>query len=132
MAIQPAQAAQDELTKRAARFLPLSEASYLILVALAGPRHGYGVMQTVSVASGGQVRLGPGTLYGALTKLLDHGLIRRAGDAGHGEERRKLYSLTALGRCLVDLESERLERLARWGRGLLRGEPVRCDEDGQR
>jgi DNA-binding PadR family transcriptional regulator len=105
--------------KKALAFLPLTEATYAILVSLAEPRHGYGIMRYVGEASGGDIRIGPGTLYGALTKLQQQGLIRRAGEGGSGEERRKLYVLTDLGRRVVDLESERLERLFHLGRNIL-------------
>jgi DNA-binding PadR family transcriptional regulator len=105
--------------KKAPAFLPLTEATYAILVSLASPCHGYGIMQGVAQASNGGIRIGPGTLYGALTKLLEQGLIRRAGEGGSGDERRKLYVLTDLGRRVVDLESERLERLFHLGRNIL-------------
>jgi DNA-binding PadR family transcriptional regulator len=59
-----------EKSGREQAFLPLTEASYCIMAALGEPRHGYGIMQAVAETSGGTVRLGPGTLYGALTKML--------------------------------------------------------------
>lgn len=98
---------------------PLTETTYLILVALAEPRHGYGVMQVVKAASEGMVNLGPGTLYGALTKMLEQGWIERAGESELGGERRKTYVLTSKGRELVEKESERLQALASMGRQLL-------------
>jgi DNA-binding PadR family transcriptional regulator len=106
----------DEIEVKALEYLPLTESTFAILVALAEPRHGYGIMQAVAQADGGGIRLGPGTLYGALTKLLEGGLIARAGDSNTGDERRKLYVLTPLGRRVVRLESERLDRMARLGR----------------
>lgn len=109
---------------RAERLLPLTEATYCILAALATPQHGYGIMRCVVEASGGFVQIGPGTLYGALAKLQGLGLIERAGEdrqaAGPHEERRKTYALTPLGRDVVRLESERLERMARIGRAAMR------------
>lgn len=109
---------------RAQRLLPLTEATYCILAALAAPQHGYGIMRSVAEASGGVVQIGPGTLYGALAKLQGQGLIERAGDdrqaAGPHEERRKTYALTPLGRDVVRLESERLERMARIGQTAMR------------
>lgn len=103
----------------AEKYLPLTEATYLILAALAEPRHGYGIMQVVAEVNGG-MKLGPGTLYGALTKLLDQALIERAGESATGDgERRKMYRLTALGRRVVELESERLALMAELGRRLL-------------
>lgn len=97
----------------ARRFLPLSEATYLILASLTAPRHGYGIMQDVEVVSDGRVRLGPGTLYGALTNLLQQKLIRRNGEAGQGSGRRKIYALTPLGERVLVLEGERLAALSR-------------------
>ncbi len=99
--------------------LPLSEATYLILLALTEPKHGYGIMQTVAAADGSGVKLGPGTLYGALTNLLKQGLIERAGES-ESDDRRKLYALTRLGRAVVEMECERLESMVRIGRQILR------------
>jgi DNA-binding PadR family transcriptional regulator len=109
---------QDQM-QQAKAFLPLTEATYLILVSLAEPRHGYGIMQAVAVASDNGNKLGPGTLYGALNKLLEQNLIVRAGECETGGERRKMYALTPLGRTVVELESDRLESLARMGRRIL-------------
>ncbi len=108
------------LQERAAAFLPLTEATYLILVALAEPKHGYGIMQSVGALGPGGVRLGPGTLYGALTKLLAQGLIERRAEGEAASDRRKPYALTPLGRLVAELECDRLERMARAGRRLLR------------
>jgi DNA-binding PadR family transcriptional regulator len=102
-------------------FQPLTEATFLILAALTSPKHGYAIMQDVAAWSGGKTKLGPGTLYGALTKLLDQNLIQRAGETDSGGERRKEYVVTPLGRRVVELECGRLESLARLGRGLLNG-----------
>jgi DNA-binding PadR family transcriptional regulator len=107
-----------------AQLLPLSEATFLILASLTTAKHGYAIMQDVTAWSGGKTKLGPGTLYGALTKLLDQKLIQRAGDSPPGDERRKTYLLTATGRRLVELECDRLESIARLGRKLLNGREV--------
>jgi DNA-binding PadR family transcriptional regulator len=101
------------LDGKAGAFLPLTEATYLVLVALAEPRHGYGIMQHVETVSGGRVKLGPGTLYGALTNLLKQKLIRRSGETGGAGDRRKVYALTPLGERVLVLEGERLASLAR-------------------
>jgi DNA-binding PadR family transcriptional regulator len=101
------------LEKAARKFLPLSEATYMILASLTEPRHGYGIMQDVEGISGGRVKLGPGTLYGALTNLLQQKLIRRSGEAGAGSDRRKVYALTPLGETVLMLEGERLAALSR-------------------
>ncbi len=96
------------LERAARKLLPLSEATYLILASLTEPRHGYAVMQDVAAVSGGRVKLGPGTLYGALTNLLQQRLIRRTGESGEGGNRRKVYALTPLGEKVLALEGERL------------------------
>lgn len=107
------------LEKKAQRFLPLTETTFCILAALAVPRHGYAVMQRVEEASRGRLRIGPGTLYGALTTLVRQGLIERTGEANDGGERRKLYVLTPLGRVVVEEESARLVEAVAVGRELL-------------
>lgn len=102
-----------DVKKAARKYLPLTEATYLILASLSEPRHGYGIMQDVEVVSGGRVKLGPGTLYGVLTNLLQQKLIRRSGEMGAGNERRKVYALTQLGETVLVLEGERLASLSR-------------------
>jgi DNA-binding PadR family transcriptional regulator len=104
--------------ERARKLIPLSEATYLILVALHEPSHGYGIMQTIASADEYAPKLGPGTMYGALNNLLKQGLIERAGDKS-GSERRKLYALTRLGSATVQLECQRLETMARIGQQVL-------------
>ena len=107
--------------EEAARFLPLTEATYCILLALAEPLHGYGIMQKVEAASRGAVRIGPGTLYGALTVMEKDGLIAR-----HDEvDRRKRYALTARGRSVLAAELERLRLLVRMGAGSAPGADTR-------
>jgi len=105
-----------ELEDKARRCLPLTEATFYILVSLVEPRHGYGIMQNVADLSGNHVKLGPGTLYGALTNLVKQGMIARAGEQELEGERRKIYALTKLGIAVVRLEGERLGALARIGR----------------
>ena len=104
---------------RTTRFLPLTEATYLILISLAEAQHGYGIMATVAAATANEVRVGPGTLYGALTKLLEQGLIERAVDNESGGQRRKLYRLTSLGQEVAAAETARLDALAQLGRRAL-------------
>ena len=90
--------------------LPLTPAVFHILLALAeGERHGYSVMQEVEARTGGIVRMGPGTLYGSLKRMIASGLIEAAGD--EDGERRRHYSLTKLGRAVLQAEAERLETL---------------------
>ena len=97
--------------KETVRHLPLSEASYCILLALAEPLHGYGIMQKVEAGSDGAVRIGPGTLYGALTTLQKEKLIALFDEV----ERRKRYALTEKGRSVLAAELARLRLLTRLG-----------------
>jgi DNA-binding PadR family transcriptional regulator len=94
---------------------PVTPAEFHILLALADEdRHGYAVMQQVSIESGGAIRLGPGTLYGAIKRLLEYGYIREVAtrlDPALDDARRKYYRLTGAGREVAAAEAERLERL---------------------
>lgn len=95
-----------------ASFLPLTPAVFHILLTLAeGPRHGYAVMQEVEARTGGVVRMGPGTLYGSLKRMVAASLIEEAGDADVDGERRRHYALTPLGRAVLQAEARRLESL---------------------
>ncbi len=85
--------------------LPLTEATYYILVALMQPQHGYAVMQDVERMSEGTVKLGPGTLYGALTNLEQSKMINKVGE----EDRRKIYVITAFGQDVLDTQVDRLK-----------------------
>ncbi|MBN2385440.1 MAG: helix-turn-helix transcriptional regulator [Anaerolineales bacterium] len=97
------------------KYLPLTESTYYILVALSEPMHGYGVMQKVEKLSEGTVTIGPGTLYGAFGTLEKAGLIRMVKE----EERRKSYLLTARGRAVLKEQITRLAIMNRNGQGLL-------------
>lgn len=102
-----------------ASLLPLSEAVLQILLALVdGPRHGYGIMQEVEQRTEGRVEMGPGTLYGAVKRLRERGLIDEAQDAADAGDdgRRRYYGLTPLGREVARLEVERLARLVETAR----------------
>lgn len=87
------------------KYLPLTEATYYIMLALVEPLHGYGVMQKVEQISRGTVKVGPGTLYGVFSTLEKEGLIVKVKE----EERRKCYTLTSKGRQVLVLQIERLE-----------------------
>lgn len=105
-----------------ASFLPLSPAILHILLSLAGEeRHGYAIMQEVARQSDGQYKLGPGTLYDNLQKLLNHGMVeessRRAAD---DDPRRRYYRLTPFGRKVLTAEVARLETVIREARAHLR------------
>ena len=88
-----------------AKHLPLTEATYYILLALVTPKHGYAVMQNVEEISGGTVRLAPGTLYGAFTTLEQNKLITMV----NKKERRKIYQLTEKGTQVLLSQVERLK-----------------------
>jgi DNA-binding PadR family transcriptional regulator len=95
--------------------VPLTPAVFYILLALAGgERHGYQIMKQVQQDSHGQVKMGTGTLYGSLKRMLADGLIEEAGersDPALDDERRRYYRLTALGRQAFEAELQRYARI---------------------
>jgi DNA-binding PadR family transcriptional regulator len=93
------------------KYLPLSEATFYILVALDEPLHGYALMQKVEAISEGNVVIGPGTLYGAFATLEKQGLIDKVKE----EERRKSYALTERGRAVLAEQLRRLQIMVRNG-----------------
>ena len=97
----------------------LTEATYFILLSLAEPRHGYGIMQQAEALSAGRVRLAAGTLYGALSALSDRGWIRLLPPAEGS--RKKEYMLTEEGRRALRGELERLRGLVACGDTVLGG-----------
>jgi len=113
------------------RFLPLTPVVFEIALALAaGERHGYEIMQEVERRTDGQIVLHPGTLYRALGRLLDQGLIEELDDRPGGDtddERRRYYRLTPFGRRVVAAEAARLRALVRLAEDarLLQPEPAR-------
>ena len=100
---------------------PLTPAMFHILLALAGgERHGYAIMREVDVLTDGAQRLGPGSLYGSIKRLLADGLIEECGerpDPAADDERRRYYRLTDLGRRAAGAEARRLETLVVAARG---------------
>lgn len=95
--------------------LPLSPAFFHVLLALAdAERHGYGIIKEVEARTDGRVRLGPGTLYGSIKRMLEEGLIEESDerpDSALDDERRRYYRLTGFGRRVASAEAERLEGL---------------------
>ena len=95
--------------------LPLTPAVFHILLALAdGPSHGYGIMQDVERFTGGETRLGPGTLYRSIQRMLVDGLIEELTIALHDEpddDRRRYYRLTPKGLQVARQEARRLSGL---------------------
>ncbi len=97
------------------RFLPLPASVMHIIVALAdGEKHGYAIMRDVAAVSGGVVKMGSGTLYGSIKRMLDQQLIEEADerpDPALDDQRRRYYRLTALGRRVGAAEYDRLASL---------------------
>jgi DNA-binding PadR family transcriptional regulator len=95
--------------------LPLHKDTFHILVALADQeRHGYSIMQDIAARTGGKVRLRPSSLYTAIHRLLDRGLIdelEERPDPAHDDQRRRYYRLTPFGRQVAVAEARRLEKL---------------------
>lgn len=94
----------------------LTEAIYYILLALQEPLHGYGIMQKTSSMSNGRLVLSAGTLYGAISNLLEKGWIQPCGESSDTDGRRKMYSITELGLGVLLAEYERLEELVENGK----------------
>lgn len=103
--------------KEPGAFLPLPSATLHILVALTtGEKHGYAIMGEVDALSDGAVRMGPGTLYGSIKRMLADGLIEEAAERPDPElddQRRRYYRLTGLGERVCASELRRLEALVR-------------------
>ncbi len=88
-------------------YAPMTETGYYILYCLQQERHGYGICQMVHSLTDGALSIGPGTMYGTLSKMEKDGLIRFTRE----QEKRKLYVITALGREVLALEQARIRRL---------------------
>ena len=85
---------------------------HILLALLEGDRHGYAIMQAIEVISRGEMRLGPGTLYTSIKKLLDAKLIEETDERpDEDDERRRYYRLSSAGREAVLAETKRLSRL---------------------
>jgi DNA-binding PadR family transcriptional regulator len=110
------------------QFLPLSPAALHILLALAGEdRHGYGIMREVARQSDGRYKLGPGTLYDNLQKLLDQGIVEECSPRSAGDDpRRRYYRLSRFGRGLLAAEVARLEGVVHEARLHLKIRPERA------
>ncbi|NNH05833.1 helix-turn-helix transcriptional regulator [Cellulomonas fimi] len=102
----------------------MSEQAYLVLLALAEePRHGYGVVQAVRALSDDRVRLGAGTLYGILDRLVDAGYAEPSEEVVVDGRARRYYRLTGDGLDAVQAETRRLAALSRRARQVL-GRPA--------
>ena len=117
------------------QLLPLTPAVFHILLALVeGERHGYAIMQEVAQSTEGQIKMGPGTLYGTIKRLLEAQLIEESDqrpDPELDDERRRYYRLTGLGQRVVKAEALRYEQLAELvRRKRLLGQIVRAGHPG--
>jgi DNA-binding PadR family transcriptional regulator len=110
----------DEAPMKAAprEFLPLPVSEFSILLTLIdGARHGYAIMTEVAERTAGEVELGPGTLYGAVKRMLASRLIAEAAaPSADDDPRRRYYDITPLGREVVRAEAARMARLVRQAR----------------
>ena len=98
------------LTEKLRRvYVPMTETGFYILFCLQKERHGYSITQKVKELTEGQLSISPGTMYGTLAKMEKDGLIAFVRE----EEKRKLYSITELGRQILELEIQPIERLYR-------------------
>jgi DNA-binding PadR family transcriptional regulator len=99
---------------------PLTPAVFHILLALAdGEKHGYSIMKDVEMQTNGNIKMGPGTLYGSIKRMLAAGFIEEAEerpDPALDDERRRYYRLKDLGQKVLSAESQRLEQAVKIAR----------------
>ena len=99
-------------TQEPESFIPLTPAVFHIMLALAdGEKHGYAIMQEVETISGDQIKMGPGTLYGSIKRMIANGLIEEVDerpDPNLDDQRRRYYRLTGLGSTVLSAEAQRL------------------------
>jgi len=92
--------------------MPMTETAFYMLLSLKEERHGYGIMQHVEKLTQGRLQIGPGTIYGTLSKMEKDGLI----ESKNQIERRKTYVQTALGKTIMEKELVRLTEMVRISR----------------
>ena len=97
---------------------PMTEAMYYVLLALMHPNHGYQLMHAITEVSKGRVKMGPGTLYGVLSRMQKDGLISLAEDDG----RRKTYQITPEGEKALRIEYSRIKAMIQDGSILEEGD----------
>ena len=90
-------------------YVPMTETGFNILLCLRSPNHGYGIVQKVKEITDNEVILGPGTMYGSLSKMEKDGLIKFVCE----QDKRKIYQITDLGTEVLELEWKRIRRLYR-------------------
>ena len=97
------------------KLIPLTPAAFNILLALSdGEKHGYAIMQAIALRTKGEVRMGPGTLYGLIKRMLADGWIEELDERPDpilDDERRRYYRLSDLGQRVASAEAERLASL---------------------
>lgn len=86
---------------------------HILLALSAGPRHGYGILKDVLEQTDGRLRLGPGSLYGSLQRLMEQGWVEEAATPANADERRRYYRLHRAGRAALDAEVGRMAALVR-------------------
>ena len=100
-----------------ADLLPLTPAVFHILLTLCDSgKHGYAIMREVELRSAGGVRIGPGTLYRSIQKMLDVGLVKEVADrrgTENDDDRRRYYEMTDFGRAVAAAEAQRLAEIVR-------------------
>lgn len=111
------------MAKRNTAQAPLTPAVLHVLLALStGERHGYGIMKQVESDSQGQVKMGPGTLYGSLARMMESGLVQESEkrvDPNMDDERRIYYQITGAGRVALDSELKRYRSVVAVAKGRL-------------
>lgn len=90
-------------------YVPMTETSFYILLCLREESHGYNIIRKVEELTAGEIRISPGTMYGSLSKMEKDNLIYFVRE----EEKRKIYCITDLGKDVLALEMQRIERLYR-------------------
>ena len=91
---------------------PLTESYFYILLCLYhGPNHGYGIMQETENFSKGRVKIGSGTMYGAIGNMMKKGWIYEMQSMNPEDYRKRLYQITSLGKEILDQERARLKEL---------------------
>ena len=90
-------------------YIPMTETGFYILLCLREEAHGYNIIRKVEALTEGEIRISPGTMYGSLSKMEKDGLICFVREV----EKRKIYRITELGRAVLELEMQRIERLYR-------------------
>lgn len=89
------------------KYIPMTETAYYILLSLREEKHGYGIIQHVGLITGKRLIIGPGTIYGTLSKMEKDGLIV----ALREENRRKVYKIAETGKVILEVEIDRLREL---------------------